>query len=229
MANDLVDALPELRVLLFEEVRLDPAVAGPPGLAVVVGAVDAAGRGRDGEPVAARRIRQDGVKAEPAAPRRPLRPVRVVPEAFVQRPALSSVAGFEQSGGLDADEDLLGLVVETGLDLPDVRKGGARLLRERDARDLRAAPLRAKVVARAELGAPVETLRRRPDPMAIVAPVVADRVDRASGKVRSAPFPPAPRAVGLQKEGAFHRADEQEDVAVPDGDFFRGHDLYPNR
>ncbi len=214
VARHLVDALAELRVLLLEEVRLDPAVARLPRLSAVVRPVDAAGRGRDPEAVAPLRVRQDGVEAETAAARHPAGAVRVIPQPLVQGPGLAAVPGLEQRGRLDAAEEPVRLVFQARLDLPDVLQRHSGRLGERDPRRLRPAPLPAEVVGRAELGAEVHARGRRPDPVPPAPPVVTHRVDGPAREVRTGRFPAPAGAVRPQEERALHRADQKEHVAV---------------
>ena len=59
----------------------------------------------------------------------------------------------------------------------------------------------------------MHALRTGPDATPSVAIVIAHRVDRAAGKVRSSEIPGASRPLRAKKKGTFHRADEEKDVA----------------
>src|SRR5262249_9754977 len=116
----LVDALPELRRLVAgREGRPDPRGPWPPRAPAVRRAVDAAGGGRHAHAVAVRGVGDDGVEAEAPAPRLPLRPVRVVPEAPHEVEARPAVLRAEERGRLDARPDHPRLVVPPWLELPD--------------------------------------------------------------------------------------------------------------
>src|SRR4051812_13958795 len=83
---DAVDALAELGGLAGHEDGGDALVAGPPGRAAVVGAVDAAGGDGDERAVGIFRVGDDGVEAETAAAGLPLLAVGVFVEAFDDLP-----------------------------------------------------------------------------------------------------------------------------------------------
>src|SRR5689334_14315072 len=108
MARHLVHALPELRVLVGQELGADALVARRPGPAAVVGAIDAAGRDGDEHPAAVLRVRDDRVQAQAAAARLPLLAVRMLPESLDELERLPRVARLEESGGLDAAVDHVG-------------------------------------------------------------------------------------------------------------------------
>ena len=72
------------------------------------------------EALGTRRVDEHGVQAEAAAARRPLRAVRVIPEARVERPGPAGVVRREERRGLHAAVERVGLVVAAGRDLPDV-------------------------------------------------------------------------------------------------------------
>ena len=190
--HDLVHALAELGMLVGQELGAHTAVGRPPRRPAVVARVHAARRDRDGHPRRVGGIEHDRVQAEAAAARLPLRPVRVVPQAVVQRPRLAAVVRREDRGRFDAAVERVGLRGARRNDLPDLLQRGAAGLGKLDVRAFGIGPGAAEVVAglrstppQCMLVGPAQ-MRCRP-----VAPVVGQRVDRAAGEVRAADIPRA--------------------------------------
>ena len=216
--DDLVDALAELGMLVRQELGAYAAVPGVPRDAAVVRPVDAAGRGRDREAPRPRRVHEDRVQAQAAAARRPLRAVRVVPEARVERPRLAGVVRGEERRGLDAAIERVGLVVAARRDLPDVREGRLRLGRKAHERSLGPGP------------GPCRSRRSRPAPLPSACSTARPRDGggrrgrRRRRRRRSVPGRRARssasaggRGPDAQQEEPLHRPDHQQDVAVLDG------------
>ncbi len=116
----LVHALAEFGWLgIGQEWCGDAAVAGLPGVLAVLAAVHAAGGDGDQHPLLVSGVRQDGMQAQPAAARLPLRSVRMVPQAADQGERLIETGRTEQRGGFHAGVDRLA----DGPDLPDPPQG----------------------------------------------------------------------------------------------------------
>src|SRR5258706_8778034 len=74
----------------------------------------------------------------------------------------------------------------------------------------------------------MHALRTGPDAVSIAAAVVGHGVDGAAGKVRPSHVPLAAVLVRAKDERAFHRPDEQKNVAVAGGDVLDdGHLITP--
>src|SRR5205823_2279592 len=96
MVDDLVDALPELRVRIRVVLRPNAPVARLPGSAAVVRAVHAPGRDRDRDPGFIGRVEEDGVERQAPAARLPLLPMRMPPQTRVQPPRRARVLRLEE-------------------------------------------------------------------------------------------------------------------------------------
>jgi hypothetical protein len=72
MVHDLVHALPELGILVWQKDRTHTLVTCRPAHAAVIGAVEAGRRDRDRHPLLVFWIDDDGVQAQAAAARHPL-------------------------------------------------------------------------------------------------------------------------------------------------------------
>src|ERR1700738_4813443 len=88
MADDLVNALAPLGILLVGRQKLGAHafIARLPVFAAVIRAIDAAGRDGDEQAFVIRWVRKNGVQAESAAARHPLRSVRMIEQPTLKRP-----------------------------------------------------------------------------------------------------------------------------------------------
>ena len=93
MADDFVHALSPLRILLIRghEARADSLVARLPILAAVVRSIDPSRRDRHEHSFRTRRIGKNRVQAQAAAAGLPLRAMRMIEEAAIERPRLAAV------------------------------------------------------------------------------------------------------------------------------------------
>ena len=131
VAGDLVDALVELRVGIGAVGVLDADVGGRPGVAAVLGAIDAARAHRDDHAVRVGGVRQDGVDRAAAEALAPVRPVRVLPQATDELEGAARVAAAPQRLRLGArPHDVL--VEGVGHELPHPLERDARVLGEPD-------------------------------------------------------------------------------------------------
>ena len=209
----LVDALAELRMLVWEEVGADALVRRPPAFARVFRHVHAGGRDRHTNARRVARIEQDRVQAQPAAARLPLRPLRMIPEPFDEVPRIARIGRLEQRRRLDAAVDRVRFRIASGDDLPDILQRCFRAFGKAYVRHFRIGPVLAEIVARPQQRSPMHAGRSGPDAVASEAAVVSHAVDRAAGEVRPADLPLFARLAGAEDERAFHRPDHQDDVA----------------
>jgi hypothetical protein len=89
--RDLVHALPELGMLVGQEVGTHAVVARAPRPPAVVGAIDAARRDGDDHAPAILGVGQDRVQAETAPARLPARAIGMLVQAAHQLPGLAGV------------------------------------------------------------------------------------------------------------------------------------------
>ena len=94
MADDFVHALAPLGILLIgrQEARTNSLVVRRPAFAAVISAIHTAGRDRDVHSFSVRRIRKNGVQAEPSTARLPLCAMWMIEQAAIQRPGIAAVS-----------------------------------------------------------------------------------------------------------------------------------------
>ena len=94
MTHNFVHALAPLGILLVgrEKLSANTFIARLPVLATIVGAIDAARRNSDEQSLVIRRIWKNRVQAKPAAAGHPLRTMRMIEEAALERPGLAGVS-----------------------------------------------------------------------------------------------------------------------------------------
>ena len=221
MAGDVMDAVAHLGVRVGDAVRDEALVDRLPRGAAVVAAERARRRDRDHDPLRVRRIEQDGVQAQTAGARLPLRPRPVLAQAGQLVPRRAAVGGAEHRGVLDAGVDRVRIAqrrleVPHPLELPRVRRAVVVLVRPGYAVVLE------RVVDGIEgLAAVVRSLHQLPEPAAALRHVDPVRIDRRSlevvdlpaGEVRPADLPGPAGAVRRQDEGALPGAHQHTHCA----------------
>ena len=156
----------------------------------------------------------DGVQAESATTRHPLRPVLVLEQSLHRRPALTRVVRPEERGRLHAAPHDVGLLGAARRDLPHLREREPRALGEADRLALRPGPRRAEVVAEPDRASPVIAVRA--DERARASRALsrsAMEYTGLAGKVGTVHLPFLARLVGRHDERALRGADEDEHVA----------------
>src|SRR4051812_45136854 len=191
MADDLVYALPKLRITMFgrQKLRAHADVPRFPTLPAVVCAINASGRDRDVHSIFVRRVLQDRVQTQAATAGLPLRPVRMIEESFYDRPTCAGVVRSEERGRFDAAEERVAVVRMACFQLPDLLERGVAVFGKLNVVSLGLGPVAAEVVRRAQVRAPVRAVDRGPQAASSVALVVMKRVDRAAGKIWPADGP----------------------------------------
>src|SRR5437899_3177058 len=115
MKEQLVYALPDLRVRVREKVGRDAFVSRRPrGTAVIRPKRAAAGKA-DVHPLRFQRVELDRVAGKAAGTGEPLLTRRVFEKAAVRPPGLAPVVGAEENGGIPTEVKRLGLVRLAGL------------------------------------------------------------------------------------------------------------------
>src|SRR5512142_692484 len=114
MTGNLVHTLPELRILVRQELGADSAVAGAPTLAAIVGAIHAAGRHGDEHTLPVAGMRDDRMEAQTTAAGLPLGAVFMRQKSVDGRPTLAGVSRLEQTRRLDSRPEKIRLVSRTG-------------------------------------------------------------------------------------------------------------------
>src|SRR5258705_119295 len=140
--------------------------------------------------------------------------MRMIREALDQRPRVARIARHEHRRRLDAAVQRVGLALAARNDLPDLFERRAGAVGELHIGLDRVRPGLAEIVARSQHAAPVHAVRSGPETMPPRARIARQRVHGVAREVRPADVPIAPARIRAQDEGAFHRADEQHDVAV---------------
>ena len=201
--------------------RLQPAVDRPPGLPAIVGAERAGGGDRDEHAIGVGGIDQDGVQAQSAGARLPVRARAVAAQARQFVPGLAAVGGAEQRRVLDTRVDRVGigqrrLEMPDPLELPGMRRAVVPLMRAGHA-------VVDELVADRlpRLPAVVRALHHLPEPAARLRRVDAVRVhgralevvDLPAAEVRAADVPLLALAVGAENERAFPGSDQHTHAA----------------
>src|SRR5687767_12668237 len=120
MVHHLVNALPELRVLVGKKLRTHAGVSCAPPLATIIGAINATRGDCDQHPLSIDGIEHDGVEAKSAASGLPFGLVLVSEKPFIRRPALAAIARLEERRRLDTAVERIRLVRASRCDLPDL-------------------------------------------------------------------------------------------------------------
>mgnify|MGYP007118309871 CR=1 FL=1 len=218
MLDKLVHALPALGLPVREEVGPDPLVAGVPAAPPVIGPVDAAPGDPHVETAPVGRIRKNRVKAEAAA-RLPTRPGGMVMEPLDKRPDCSAVPGLEERRGSHSAIQDVGLIAAARPDLPDLLQRGPGAGGELYRRDPGRRPVAAEIVGEPQHGAFPGAATPGPQAPAPAARIEGRGVDVAPGEMGAAHLPGGPlRPRRAKEEETLGRADQEQDVAVPDRD-----------
>src|SRR6266540_1255600 len=138
----------------------------------------------------------------------------MIPEPFDQTPRFAGVPRHEERRGLDAAEEDVRLGLAARNDLPHPLQRSLGSFRKFYVRFFGIRPVLPEIIARSEQRAPMHALRSGPDAAAAVTIVVRHRVDSAAWKIRAADLPFFARRLRAKNERAFHRADEDQEVAL---------------
>src|SRR5687767_4642852 len=214
MVNDLVNALAEFRIFVGKKLSAYSYVSRTPCLPCVFGPVNSAGGDRDGHSVRIAKIGQNGVEAQAAAARLPLRALLEVEKPFDRSPALAAVMRLEQRSGLDSRIAHVPVVPAPRFYLPDLTQRKPGFSWKAHILALRIAPGFAEIVARADRCAPVHALWCGIGAGHPVAVVEGKGVHRLSLEVRSVELPFLARAVGPREERSLHRANHHAHAAA---------------
>src|SRR3954469_6441208 len=216
MHGDAVHAVADFSGRDRQVLRVETFRDRLPRRAAIIGAECAGGRNRDIQPIVALGIDEDGVQAEAARTRRPLRAGAVAAQRGELGPARAAVARFEQRGILDPGVHRVWirqrrLEMPHALELPWVRRAVVPLVGARDS-------LVEKLVADRFPGLPaVAAARHRlAEPVTGLGGIDAVRIDGRSFQVVDLPaaeagcadLPVPPRSVRGENERALARADE---------------------
>src|SRR5512142_3227258 len=98
MQGNLVHTLTELRVLVGQEYGTNAAVAGCPGSAAIITAVDTPRGDRDVHPLRRSRVEHNRVQRETAVAGHPARTMRMIEQSPHQGPGIAAIARLEESG-----------------------------------------------------------------------------------------------------------------------------------
>src|ERR1051325_11125853 len=161
-----------------------------------------------------RRIRDDGVHAEPTVPWVPLWTMRMIVQTAHERPALAIVMRFKQRCGLYARVYSVGLFGAAGHDLPNLFQCEPGIFWKLDQRRFRLGPFLSEIVGRIHVGAKRPVHRTCPNTLPPGASVIRHRVDDVSGKMRAGYLPPLPRGIGREQKRSFHGSDHDPRAAV---------------
>src|SRR5713226_5791045 len=162
MEHNLMHALPELWILLWQEHHAYSIVARLPGVPPILCAVNAPRRHRHVHAFLIARIRHNGVQNEPAIAWHPTWPMRMLVQPADQRPRFALILRFEQRRGFYATIEFLRLVASTQANLPNILHCSARLPGKPDARLQWIGPNSPEVVAGPQKRAPHHVVCRNP-------------------------------------------------------------------
>src|SRR4029079_19506385 len=183
IVDDLVDALTELGILVRQKLRAHADIPRAPARAAIVGAIAAAGRHRDHHPVLIRWVGDDGVETQATTTRSPLRAMWMLEQTVNGTPRLAGVAGLKERRGLDSRPHDIGLVAWTGHDLPHLDERDIRAVGKPHGLPVLRGPRFTKVVAAADVAAPMKASRGRERSLPSAALVVGERVNGFAGEI----------------------------------------------
>ena len=221
MHRDPVHAVADLGLLVRDVLGLQPAVDRPPALPAIVGTERACGGDCDEDAIGVGGIDQDGVQAQSARARLPVRAGAVATKARQFVPGLAPVGGAEQRRVLHTRVDRVGigprrLEMPDTLEFPGMRRPVVPLMRAGDAvvDELVADGLpRLPAVARPLQHLPMPAGRlRRVDAVGVHGRAF-EVVDLPAAEVRAADLPPLALAVGAENERALTGSDQYTHAA----------------
>src|SRR5260370_42485519 len=120
MEHNLMHALSELWIFLWQEHHAYSIVVRLPRGPTILCAVNTSGRNSHGHAVFVARIRDNSVQDQPAIARHPTWPMRMIVQAADERPRFALIPRFEQGSGSHSAIEFLRPVVPAQAHFPNV-------------------------------------------------------------------------------------------------------------